>query len=169
VRFLKRPIDPGKSADRKRLADPLQLEGQTWFNTAQPVDNLAPGKVTLVEFWTFGCSNCRNTIPHMRELWSRLGEQERFQFVGVHRPEFAYEADLASVEHAINDLGVKWPVLIDNDADNWDRFRVRYWPSFYVFDMRGRIVHRQIGEGRYDEMATVLVRLLGEGSGRLAG
>ena len=38
-----------------------------WFNSA-PL-NIADlrGKVVLVDFWTYGCVNCVNTLPHVTE------------------------------------------------------------------------------------------------------
>ena len=42
-----------------------------WFNSA-PL-NIADlrGKVVLVDFWTYGCVNCVNTLPHVTELYAK--------------------------------------------------------------------------------------------------
>src|SRR5258705_13944835 len=44
-----------------------EITGQVWINS-EPL-RLADlkGKVVLVEFWTFGCFNCRNVQPHVKE------------------------------------------------------------------------------------------------------
>ncbi len=61
-------------------------------------------------------------------------------------------------------LGVVYPVAIDNDFDNWDRYRNRYWPARYRVDTRGVIRFRHIGEGAYAETHAWIERLLGGAS-----
>ena len=39
-----------------------------WINSEPlKLENLR-GRVVLIEFWTFGCINCRNTLPFVKEL-----------------------------------------------------------------------------------------------------
>ena len=53
------------SAD-KAIAAPEFAQGN-WINSdALTLDKLR-GRVVLVEFWTFGCYNCRNTLPSVKE------------------------------------------------------------------------------------------------------
>jgi thiol-disulfide isomerase/thioredoxin len=58
-----------------------------WFNSA-PL-NLADlrGRVVLVDFWTYGCVNCVNTLPHVTELYAKYKDRG-LVVVGVHTPEF---------------------------------------------------------------------------------
>jgi thiol-disulfide isomerase/thioredoxin len=46
-----------------------------WFNS-QPL-KLADlrGKVVVVDFWTYGCVNCVNTLPHVTELYSKYRDR----------------------------------------------------------------------------------------------
>jgi len=103
------------------------------------------GKVVVVEFWTFGCGNCRATVPAMRRLY-RDHQWSDFQMIGVHTPEFDYEKPVPSVREAVKSQGIQFPVAIDNQYRIWNDFDNRYWPSIYVIDRRGVIRYAHIGE-----------------------
>ena len=40
-----------------------ELAAGEWINPAPLKLNDLRGRVVLIEFWTFGCINCRNTLP----------------------------------------------------------------------------------------------------------
>jgi hypothetical protein len=82
--------------------------------------------------------------------------------IGVHSPEFEYEKKLANVKKAAADLGMLYPIAIDNDFDNWDRYRNRYWPARYLVDKRGVLRFKHIGEGAYAETREWIERLIAE-------
>jgi hypothetical protein len=71
--------------------------------------------------------------------------------IGVHSPEFDYEKDLANVEAAVKRLKIAYPVALDNDFANWNRYNNRYWPTRYLVDKNGILRFSHIGEGGYDE------------------
>ena len=103
------------------------------------------GKVVLIEFWTFGCSNCRNTLPWLKAVESRYREQG-LVVVAVHTPEFAQERVPANVTEAVRRLGITYPVMLDPDFEYWKRLKNRYWPAFYLVDRGGRVTATAIGE-----------------------
>lgn len=82
--------------------------------------------------------------------------------IGVHSPEFGYEKDLDNVKRAVTDLGIAYPVAIDNDFANWNRYGNRFWPARYLIDKRGVMRYTHIGEGAYDETRRWIERLLSE-------
>lgn len=49
-----------------------ELTNEVWLNVDAPL-RLADlrGKVVLLEMWTFGCYNCRNVIPSLRDWHKR--------------------------------------------------------------------------------------------------
>ncbi len=119
------------------------------------------GKVVVVDFWTFGCYNCVNTLPYLRE-WHDKYADDGLVIVGVHSPEFNHEKDLANVQKAVKELGVVWPVAMDNDFSTWRAYENRYWPHLYLADAQGRIRYDHIGEGGYDTTEEWIQRLLKE-------
>src|SRR5260370_16827400 len=42
-----------------------------WFNSAPLNMTDLHGKVALVDFWTYGCVNCVNTLPHLTDLYPK--------------------------------------------------------------------------------------------------
>lgn len=128
-------------------AAPEFTHGQpgAWLNS-QPL-TLAGlrGKPVLIEFWTFGCSNCLRTLPWLKAIHARYGELG-LAVVSVHAPEFPHEREVESVRAAVSRLGIRYPVMIDNDFSYWRALGNRYWPAFYLLDGDGRIVSRVAGE-----------------------
>lgn len=55
------------AAAEPRLAPPFDApDPAAWINSAPLTPGALLGKVVLIEFWTFGCSNCRNTLPWLK-------------------------------------------------------------------------------------------------------
>lgn len=125
--------------------------GQEWINSEALTLQELRGKVVVVDFWTYGCINCRNVIPSLQGYWSKYRDQG-LVIVGVHTPEFYSEHDVERVRQASADLGVTWPVVQDNDYAIWRAYRNNYWPHLYLIDKQGNIIYDHIGEGNYDEI-----------------
>ena len=140
-----------------------ELTGRYWLNSAPLTINGLRGRVVLVEFWTYGCINCRNIVPQLR-AWHEKYERSGLTIVGVHSPEFFWEKPLDKVKTATENLGIKFPVVQDNDFDNWNRYGVRAWPTIVLIDKRGTIRYRHIGEGAYEKTESVIRRLIAEAS-----
>ena len=119
------------------------------------------GKVVLVDFWTFGCINCRNALPYVRE-WHRKYKDQGLVVLSVHAPEFAYEKNIGNVKKAVADLGVEFPVAVDNDFALWRAFHNTYWPALYFVDAQGRVRFHHFGEGEYGKSEQVIRQLLDE-------
>ncbi|MEZ4674964.1 MAG: hypothetical protein R2932_12050 [Caldilineaceae bacterium] len=100
-------------------------------------------------------------IPSVRE-WNEKYHDDGLVIIGVHTPEFAYEKDLNNVQTAIDNLGVTWPVAIDNDWTTWRSYSNHYWPAAYLIDKQGNIRFLKIGEGHYDYTEAVIQALLAE-------
>jgi thiol-disulfide isomerase/thioredoxin len=139
------------------------IRNDTWLN-GRPVSFAElKGKVVMVEFWTFGCYNCRNVEPYVRE-WHRKYKDRGFVVIGVHSPEFSYEKDVEKVKKYVRDHGIDYAVPIDNEFATWNRYGNRYWPAMYLIDKKGVIRSVQIGEGRYQETEKLIQSLLSEPS-----
>jgi len=100
-------------------------------------------------------------IPQLRE-WHRKYEPAGLTIVGVHTPEFLWEKPYDKVTAAVERLGVRYPVVQDNDERIWRRFGVRYWPTQVLIDRKGVVRFWHIGEGRYEETEAMIQRLLRE-------
>jgi len=121
------------------------------------------GKVVLIDFWTYSCINCQRTLPHLRDD-DRAYRAAGLTIIGVHTPEFAFEHSRANVRSAAKDLGVRWPIALDNDYATWNAYSNNYWPAEYLIDQTGTVRHVHYGEGGYDETSRLIASLLHERS-----
>jgi cytochrome c biogenesis protein CcdA/thiol-disulfide isomerase/thioredoxin len=138
------------------------LAGATeWINSTPLTPESLRGKVVLIDFWTYSCINCLRTLPYVR-AWAEKYRDAGLVVIGVHTPEFAFEKRSANVRKAAKDLGIDFPVAMDNDYAIWRGFDNRAWPAFYFIDAQGRIRHHQFGENRYDKAELVIQQLLAE-------
>ena len=138
------------------------LAGATrWFNSPPLTRESLRGKVVLVDFWTYSCINCLRTLPYLK-AWNEKYRDQGLVIVGVHTPEFAFEKDSRNVEQAIRDLGVSYPVAMDNRYAIWNAYHNQYWPAHYLVDAQGRIREQHFGEGAYRETEQMIQTLLKE-------
>ena len=130
-----------------------------WFNSEPLGIGDLRGKVVLVDFWTYGCYNCVNTLPHVTRLYDTYRDKG-LVVVGIHTPEFPFERSPANVQAALKRHGISYPVGQDNDSATWDAWRNQYWPAQYIVDQNGNVVFSHAGEGQYDEIERTVRRLL---------
>ncbi|MGL6241647.1 cytochrome c biogenesis protein DipZ [Pseudomonas sp.] len=132
-----------------------------WLNSPPLTAQALKGKVVLVDFWTYSCINCLRTLPYVK-AWAEKYRDQGLVVIGVHAPEFAFERDVGNVTKAMKDLGINYPVAIDNDYKIWRAFNNEYWPAHYFADAQGRIRYHHFGEGKYAESERVIQQLLRE-------
>ena len=148
--------------DRGPHPDLLDIDG--WLQSDVTSLEELEGKVVAVQFWTFGCRNCKATLPHMQELYEKYADQG-LEIVGIHAPEFEYEAEVANIEEAAAELGVTWPIALDptkRTFHSWQEGPTAHWPRVYLLDRDGHIRYDHIGEGRYAETDAAVQALLAE-------
>lgn len=87
---------------------------------------------------------------------------ENFTVISVHYPEFRHERDIENVQEAAANLGVAYPIAIDNDRSTWNAYNQRYWPTRYLIDKEGHIRYKHIGEGAYEETEQAILALMAE-------
>ena len=79
------------------------------------------GRVVLIDFWTYTCINCIRTLPYLK-AWDDEYRDDGLTIVGVHAPEFAFEKDAGNVADAIDEYGIDYPVVQDNELGTWTAF-----------------------------------------------
>jgi cytochrome c biogenesis protein CcdA/thiol-disulfide isomerase/thioredoxin len=142
------------------------LSGATgWIDSPPLAPDSLRGKVVLVDFWTYSCINCLRTLPYIK-AWNAKYKDSGLIIIGVHTPEFPFEKDESNVRKAVQDLGITYPVAMDNDYRIWRNFHNEYWPAHYFIDATGRIRFHHFGEGNYDESEKWIRTLLEEANHR---
>jgi thiol-disulfide isomerase/thioredoxin len=153
----------GTSAEYKssESATAPELAAGDWINSQPLKLKDLRGRVVLIEFWTFGCYNCRNTLPHIKD-WDNRYRQQGLTIVGVHSPEFDEERNVETLRSQVASLGIHYPVVSDNDFQTWNAYKVQAWPTVFLLDKQGRIRWMRVGEGDYAETERLIQKLLAE-------
>ena len=133
----------------------------TWLNSAPLTAAELKGKVVVIDFWTYSCINCLRSLPYVN-AWAKKYHDQGLVVIGVHAPEFAFERDVDNVRKAVRDLGIHYPVALDNDYAIWRDFNNQYWPAHYFIDAQGNIRYHHFGEGDYAQSEHVIQQLLAE-------
>jgi len=130
-----------------------------WLNSKPLTATDLRGKVVVVEFWTYTCVNWLRTLPYVR-AWAQKYKDEGLVVIGVHTPEFGFEANLDNIRLAMKEMRIDYPVAIDSNYAVWKAFGNEYWPALYLIDSHGRIRHTHFGEGDYEQSERVIQKLL---------
>ncbi|MBV9528197.1 MAG: cytochrome c biogenesis protein DipZ [Sphingomonas sp.] len=139
-----------------------------WINSEPLTAAQLRGKVVLIDFWTYSCINCLRTLPYLK-AWDDRYRKDGLVIIGVHAPEFAFERDPGNVRKAVADLGIRYPVALDNGYMLWNALHNSYWPAHFFIDAEGRIRYHHHGEGEYDVSERVIRQLLAEAGHAPAG
>ncbi len=141
------PAPEFRSISQWLNSEPLTLEGLR-------------GQVVLIDFWTYSCINCLRTLPHIKE-WDARYRDRGLTIVGVHSPEFAFERVESNVRENTRDLGLEYPIALDNEFGTWRAWHNQYWPAKYLIDRKGNVRYFHFGEGEYAETENAIRELLG--------
>ncbi|MFO0890456.1 MAG: redoxin family protein [Isosphaeraceae bacterium] len=100
-------------AQNLTIGDPAPKLEVSSFVKGEPVSNLEPGKLYVVEFWATWCGPCIATIPHLTELQKKHPE---VNFIGVS----VWENDQKAVKPFVEKMGDKmnYRVAMDRVPDD---------------------------------------------------
>ena len=138
------------------LSAPEFKEGLDWINTGGREVRLADlrGRVVLLDFWTYGCINCRHVQPRLRELERRF--PDTLTVIGVHSGKFAHERITADLALACDRQNVTHAVVNDRQYRVWRSFDVSAWPTVALVAADGELLGLQPGEFALEPMAAAI-------------
>lgn len=132
-----------------RIIHMPELAAGEWLNTPVPVTRRQLyGQVVLVDFWDYTCLHCVRTFPYLTKWHERYAEKG-LTIIGIHAPEYEFGRIRMQVEMAAERHGLRYPILLDNQHENWSRFANKAWPSKHLIDDQGYIRLQRQGEGHY--------------------
>ena len=140
-----------------------EISSGNWINSEPLTLKGLRGRVVLIEFWTFACYNCQNTLPTIK-MWDMRYRDQGLTIIGVHTPELDYERDIDNLRREVAKSGIKYPIVTDNDYTTWKTYNVEAWPTIFLLDKQGRVRWTRVGEGAYDKTEEVIKKLLAETS-----
>ncbi len=133
------------SAATLKVGDPApKLQTGKWVQ-GEPVKEFAANKAYLVEFWATWCGPCRQTIPHLNELWQKYKAKDLI-IIG----QDVWERDEAEVTPFVKKMGDKmtYRVALDDKSKDKKGAMATTWmeaadqngiPTAFLVDKKGRI------------------------------
>ncbi len=82
--------------------------------------------------------------------------------VGIQTPKFSYENNLTNVHAAVQQYGVKYPVLLDDNMATWNAYGNIGWPTCFLIDSQGHLRFSHHGMGDFSTMVSNIQELLAE-------
>lgn len=131
--------------------------GVEWINTKRPIQ-LADlrGKFVILDFWTYCCINCLQTLPDLKQL--ERAYPDELVVIGVHAPKFFGERDTANIREAVRRHEIEHPVVNDAQLAIAKRYGVQGWPTLAFIDPEGNQVAMTFGEATFESLNAFLRR-----------
>jgi thiol-disulfide isomerase/thioredoxin len=134
--------------------------GLTWVNVAPLRMDKQRGRPVLVEFWDFCRVHSLRTMPYVK-AWHERYAGDGLRVIGIHAGGFLPARDTGAAAAAVERLGIRYPVVIDERLELWDFYGNEGWPARYLWDRHGALYSLHYGEGAYAETEREIQALLG--------
>lgn len=123
--------------------------------------DLVGEQVVLLDFWATYCDPCLSSMPHLQDLYERYAARG-FTVLGISidGPE-----SIANVRSTVARLGVKFPILLDDESRVVAQYNPRTSAPFSVLIGRdGRILVQQEGftTGNEQALDAAIAQALGD-------
>ncbi len=97
------------------------------------------GKVVLLDFWATWCGPCKESIPHLIQLYKDYRESG-FELVGMNIDK----GDGETVRRFVASMDIPYPIVIAPE-DVVRNYRVTGIPATFLIDKEGKIRERVVG------------------------
>jgi cytochrome c biogenesis protein CcmG, thiol:disulfide interchange protein DsbE len=97
------------------------------------------GKVVLIDFWATWCAPCRESIPHLVDLYRRYHEKG-FEVIGIS----VDKGDVEAVRRFSKAVDIPYPILIGSEEVTRN-YGVTALPTTFLIDPEGKFQTKVIG------------------------
>jgi peroxiredoxin len=106
------------------------------------------GKKVILNFWATWCPPCRKEMPDMQKIHDDYEGEVVVAAVNLT----SSEKNIDSVKHFVDELGLTFPVLLDEDGKINKQFEVLSYPTSYIVNEDGVITTKFAGAMTYEQM-----------------
>jgi peroxiredoxin len=116
---------------------------------------IAPGKVTIVDFWATWCEPCKKSFPKLQELYVK------YKTNGLEIVAVSVDDEKGGITDFAKTHGAKFPVGWDDGKKLAEKWKPETMPSSYIIGKDGVVkhVHRGYHEGEENEVEKELKAL----------
>lgn len=106
------------------------------------------GKKVILNFWATWCPPCRKEMPDMQKIHDDYEGEVVVAAVNLT----SSEKNIDSVKRFVDELGLSFPVLLDEDGKINKQFEVLSYPTSYIVNEKGVITTKFVGAMTYEQM-----------------
>jgi len=114
------------------------------------------GKPVVINYWTTWCIPCKQELPILEKL-HREYQQKGIVFISINAID---QDSVDKVQVMVNELGMSFPVLLDQNRVFADVYQAIFFPTTFIVDSNGVIRHVSLGDNTEEELRTSLDNLL---------
>ena len=116
----------------------IDRKGKTWTLSE------LKGQVVFVNFWATWCPPCREEMPSMQRLYTKL-PKDKFKMLAILNIDDPALADIFTAK-----LGITIPILNDQDNEVGFKYGVTGLPETFIVDKQGVLRKKFIGPAQWD-------------------
>jgi len=150
---------PHCSAEKKESTLPLAPDFKLKTLDGQEVTLFKlKGKVILLDFWATWCGPCRESIPHLIQLYKTY-HKDGLEVIGMNLDR----GDMDTVRHFVKSMDVTYPVAVTSQEVERG-YGVTGLPTTILIDKEGRIREKIAGytNGIAKQMTAKVIDLLSQ-------
>lgn len=149
--------------DGEGLEDLRNLEGKPapeisaaeWRGDKTSLADLK-GKIVVLDFWATWCGPCMAAIPKNVEFVEKY-KDKGVVLVGLHDAKSGWD----TVDQAIADKGINYPVALDNNKEGQGEttraYALKFWPTYFIIDRDGIVRAAGIKPNKIEEAVLQLM------------
>ena len=118
--------------------DTVDLKGDVWSLSK------LKGQVVFLNFWATWCAPCREEMPSMQRLYTKL-PKDKFTMIAL----FNNDKEPA-VKNFVSQLGITIPILSDEYNFAGTKYGLTGLPETFIIDKQGIIREKFIGPAEWD-------------------
>lgn len=114
----------------------------------------------LVNFWATWCQPCKAEIKHLKNIYEKY-DSLGLTIIGVNQDS---PKSLSKVKSFVSSYELKYPIVLDPNAQIFQKFNGQVMPYSVLFDKNQEIVYRHAGylPGDEVELEEEVVKLLNQ-------
>jgi len=97
------------------------------------------GKVVLLDFWATWCGPCKESIPHLVQIYKTY-QQKELEIIGMN----VDRGDVSGVHRFVKSMDIPYPVIITPDEVGRS-YGVAGIPTTILIDKQGKIRDKTLG------------------------
>ncbi|TPV94707.1 MAG: TlpA family protein disulfide reductase [Myxococcales bacterium FL481] len=129
----------GAASNRSGLAPGDMAPSIAVAGQAGPDVTSFAGKVLVVDFWASWCEPCKDELPELEQLYTKLNPSG-LEIVGV-----SVDEDRRDMDRFLEGIPLSFALVFDATHEIAQRWNPPAMPTSYVVDPEGTIVHVQRG------------------------